>query len=263
MKKHFRIVAAVFMLPALVSAATNVWDGGGADDDLTTDDNWVSDAAPVPGSSNELQFAGSTRTTPFNDFAVGSDFGSIVFNAGAASFFIGGNGFDVFSQVLNSSTNPQSINNLKVTLGSNVTVDADAGNLSIGADVDGNGFTLSVVGAETTTLSGAISGADKIRKEGDGTLVLTASNSYSGGISIGRLFETNGGTTILMDGDAVGTGQILYERDGTVALGADALTVPNYVYVPNWGGGARVIRFDLPGYGWAQCCPDADPMRCR
>jgi hypothetical protein len=60
--------------------APRIWDGGGTDDNWKTAANWVGDVAPVAG--DRLIFAGTTRTSPFNDFADGTFFDSIVFDNG-------------------------------------------------------------------------------------------------------------------------------------------------------------------------------------
>ena len=64
------------------------WDGGGANNNWTTAANWANDIAPVAG--DVLVFAGTTRTSTVNDFAVGTVFDSIVFNSGG--FVLSGNG---------------------------------------------------------------------------------------------------------------------------------------------------------------------------
>jgi autotransporter-associated beta strand protein len=69
--------------------------------------------------------------------------------------------------------------------------------------------TIDVVGTSTTlTLSGVLSGTNSITKEGTGTLVLSAANTYSGGTAI------NTGTLRAGNNAALGTGA------ATVASGA-------------------------------------------
>src|SRR4051794_27397431 len=71
------------------SAAPVTWDGGGANDLFTTPLNWAADVTPAPLDS--LTFAGATRLTPSNNFAAGTAFGGITFDASAGAFTIGGN----------------------------------------------------------------------------------------------------------------------------------------------------------------------------
>ena len=58
------LVAALAVAPA--GATMRVWDGGGADDNLSTAANWEGDEAPVSGDI--LVFRGNVRTTPVNDY---------------------------------------------------------------------------------------------------------------------------------------------------------------------------------------------------
>ncbi|MCC6124155.1 MAG: autotransporter-associated beta strand repeat-containing protein [Pirellulales bacterium] len=75
----------LLLLPA--SAATIVWDGGGANDNIDTLQNWNPETA-VPGSADDVQFAGLVRTTPAMNVA--NTFRTVTFNAGADPFTIGG-----------------------------------------------------------------------------------------------------------------------------------------------------------------------------
>lgn len=68
---------------SLVSAATVTWDGGGADDNFSTDANWSGDTAPL--ANDDLVFpanAGAT-TTLVND--LGLSFNDVTVNGGAGS----------------------------------------------------------------------------------------------------------------------------------------------------------------------------------
>ena len=60
-----------------------------------------------------------------------------------------------------------------------------SGNISLTA-VDGSAATLSVGGNnQSTTYSGVLAGLGSLAKAGTGTLVLSASNTYSGGTTVG------------------------------------------------------------------------------
>jgi hypothetical protein len=60
--------------------AVFTWDGGGANANWTTADNWIGDVAPSAG--DDLVFAGSTQTSTQNDFAAGTSFNSITLSSG-------------------------------------------------------------------------------------------------------------------------------------------------------------------------------------
>ncbi len=77
-----------------VFAATKVWTGGGADDNMSTPANWADGAAPASG--DVLLFMGERRTSPVNDFdPAATSFKGIVFSndcaACSAAFTISGN----------------------------------------------------------------------------------------------------------------------------------------------------------------------------
>src|SRR5688572_20887947 len=103
------------LVGAHVLAAEQSWDGGGANDNWTTPANWLSDAAPAP--LDLLTFSGTTRLTPSNDFAAGTSFGGIGFDASAGTFTLGGNAISLvqLGHIVNNSANAQTIN-LPVTL---------------------------------------------------------------------------------------------------------------------------------------------------
>ena len=80
-----------------------------------------------------------------------------------------------------------------------------------------------MAGSNPLTLTGTISGAGALTKNGASTLILTADNSYAGGTTIaaGTLQVGNGGTT-----GSVGTGPVLddsalvFDRSGIVTVPA-------------------------------------------
>src|SRR5688572_14859259 len=118
-RKTLALVASIAAVGSLVGAnalgAERSWDGGGANDNWTTPDNWLGESAPVP--LDLLTFSGTTRLTPSNDFATGTSFGGINFDATAGAFTLGGNAVTLAANagVLNASSNLQTIN-LPLTL---------------------------------------------------------------------------------------------------------------------------------------------------
>jgi fibronectin-binding autotransporter adhesin len=112
-----------------------------------------------------------------------------------------------------------------------------AGILQIG----NGGATGSVVGnianngslvfdrSDSVTFNGVISGAGSLTESGGGTLILTASNSYSGGTSI------NGGTIVVAADNALGTG-IANVNDLSILRINPGVTVTNFVQINNTGG---------------------------
>jgi autotransporter-associated beta strand protein len=81
--------------------------------------------------------------------------------------------------------------------------------------------TIQVDAAQVYSVSGTISGFGALNKTGSGELVLTASNNYSGGVSI------NGGTLQLGNAGALGTGPLAV-NSGVLDLKGFSVTVPSF-----------------------------------
>src|SRR5438309_1617155 len=82
------IVAAI-LAPLAAHATTFTWDGGGADNNLSTSANWNPDGAPGSDLVNtNLIFAGSVRLFPNVSAAFSTN--SVTFNNTAGAFTIGG-----------------------------------------------------------------------------------------------------------------------------------------------------------------------------
>ncbi|WP_443969467.1 autotransporter-associated beta strand repeat-containing protein [Sphingobium sp. CR28] len=74
--------------------------------------------------------------------------------------------------------------------------------------------------ATTFTLSGMISGPGSLTKSGDGRLILTTDNSYSGGTTIaaGQLQLGNGGTGGWITGDVLNNGSLVFNRSDNIGF---------------------------------------------
>ncbi|MEP7453366.1 autotransporter-associated beta strand repeat-containing protein [Phyllobacterium sp. SB3] len=87
-----------------------------------------------------------------------------------------------------------------------------------------NGGGIDVAAANNSfTVSQALSGTGAFGKEGAGTLVLTGTNSYSGGttISDGILQIGNGGTSGSVVGNIANNSQLAFNRSNTLTFGGD------------------------------------------
>ncbi|UPG96623.1 autotransporter-associated beta strand repeat-containing protein [Luteibacter aegosomatissinici] len=91
---------------------------------------------------------------------------------------------------------------------------ASARGVSLGA----GGGTFDTLG--DLSLAGTISGAGSLAKAGNGALILTAENNYTGGTVLGSgvLQLGNGGTTGSVAGDIVDNGTLVFNRSNTLTL---------------------------------------------
>ena len=189
---------------ALDPAVTGrVWDGGGADNDWSTDANWSPDAEPLNNGTAALHFAGSARLAPRVDAPW--NIASLTFGNSAGAFAISGPGTITVGAggVTNGDADPQAIN-APLALGANASFTAAAGDLSIG-NVALAGRTLTITGAAETILGGA-SGTGVIAKTGAGELTIAGSLG-SGGVSLQiSAGTTNIATSQTLAALAIGTG---------------------------------------------------------
>ncbi len=99
-------------------------------------------------------------------------------------------------------------------------------------------------------IAGVISGSGSLGKLGTGELTLSGTNTYTGGTRIGDALSGTprlGGPIVVTNNSSVGTGQIVFERGGSLNVAADGLTFSNSILVPNWGSGVRTIALDEAG----------------
>ena len=127
------------------------------------------------------------------------------------------------SPVTNLANNAQS-------WGNDITFNGSGSlNLGTGAVTLGGNRNLTIT-ANTLTVGGTISGAFTLAKAGSGTLALTASNAYTGGLTI------NAGTVVMANPNAMGTNGITFS--GTVNATLDMATAgSDYTNVVNAGSG--------------------------
>ncbi len=142
----------------LLSVAT--WTGQGVNNNWATAANWSGGVAPQAG--DDLCFAGSLRTSTQNNLTAGLSFHSIEFQSN--NFSLAGN---------------------SITLSSGITVDQGVTGSSISLAGIGLQGAVNVNAVNTSmTISGSISGSGSLTKTGNGTLILTNADTYSGGTTI-------------------------------------------------------------------------------
>lgn len=216
------VLAGQGSVPPDAITATFIWDGGGADNNITTPQNWVGDA--LPAANSDIIWAGTTRLNVNVD--IGGPARTWTYDNTAGAFVISGAAFTLSNGLTNNSTATQTINN-DITLTLAQTWSAASGNLIFGGNISNGGFLLTINGSSNTSASGIWSGTGGLAKSGTGTLTLSGANSYTGAttVSAGVLnirHATGLGTTAA--GTTVTSGAAL-QLQGGIAVGNETLTL--------------------------------------
>ncbi len=155
----------------------------------TTGSNWQVSSPPQSGYL--LRFGPGNNLINDNDFSPGTQFNGITFSSSASAYTLTGNSIQLGGPILNQSGDNQ-------TLGLPMSLVAGGGAFD--------------AGAEKITVSGDIDGNRPLSLH-NGTLLLSGSNSYTGGTTVG------GGTLELASPAALPSeGMINVGRSGTVSL---------------------------------------------
>jgi autotransporter-associated beta strand protein len=174
----------------------------------------------VPQSPAILTFKSSADTVITNDLT-NLTVSRIQFDADASQYTIGGNSMALNNDLVNNSTQLQTITT-PIVLNTQLSVSTNTANL---------------------TLSGVISGTGSLRKTGTGILTVSGTNTYSGGTVItgsingwppsnGIEVSSNGtGTPSNPTSGPLGTGKITFNGGGLWAVGND-VTIYNDVEAP-------------------------------
>lgn len=160
----FRLAAAV-ALTLSARAANITWVGNTSVN--WADPNWSGTNNP-PIANDILIFgaAGTAGAILNNNLAANLQFNGITFNAGASAFTFNGNGITLGGNLLNNSTNLQTIN-LPIVMTTLRTVQT-------------------VTGGGNITLGGVLAGAGGYAAAGVGTVTITGTNTFTGVQDIGN-----------------------------------------------------------------------------
>src|SRR6478609_7022264 len=111
--RPYRILSGtiVLILTARVFAATDTWDGGGGNDNISTNNNWADNTAPLSDLSNtDLIFAGNVRLAP--NFSSAFSAHSVTFNNTAGIFTLGGQALTIGTGgIVNNDADTQTFSN--------------------------------------------------------------------------------------------------------------------------------------------------------
>jgi fibronectin-binding autotransporter adhesin len=114
--------------------------------------------------------------------------------------------------------------------------------------LNANGGTFAVAPTTTLTMTSAIGGAGALTKADIGTLVLTGTNTYSGGTTItsGTLQLGAGGTTGSIVGNVADNGTLAFDRNDIVTFGG---AISGGGAVTQIGFGTTILTADNPYTG--------------
>jgi autotransporter-associated beta strand protein len=173
------------------------WNGGSATDSLWSDAaNW--NGTTVFGGT-QLGFTGNARLNNTNDILADTSFGDLIFSAGAGAFVLNGNPIIPAGNVVNFSSNPQTVN-LGLDFNANFTMDGGPGGLIVGG-----GLTNTTASTTRTTLSGLGTLTNllaSVDPNGTNTIAMTSStanwtlvdNAASAQLTIPWAFDIRAGT---------------------------------------------------------------------
>lgn len=212
------LAAVAAVMPA--SAYALDWDGGGADNNWSTANNWNPNGTPPTDDPGTIyNFLGAVRTTPNVDqnwatTAVGFGANGFTLNAspGVLLTLYGTSN----ARVLFTSANFTSVVNVPVKFAVATSGSGFASTINRALDVSTNALM---------TVNGAIdSNGGSVVKSGAGTLVLTNANTFAPGTYFG--FNANPGTTRLGNTTSLGNATIVHDN-GVFSVAGGAATSGN------------------------------------
>ena len=181
MKLIFLFVYGLLLLLAVTPARaiTDTWDGGGADNNLSTNLNWVDNTSPASDLAlTDLIFAAAVRLTPNVSTVFSTN--SVTFNNTAGAFSIGGSTLNVGAGgITNNDTDTQTFSTTINLVGTaTTTFSATSGALSFGT-VGLGANTLNFAATTGTSSLTALTGSGTLNKSGAGTLSFGAAGAVT------------------------------------------------------------------------------------
>ncbi len=229
------LLSAAAAIPAISPANEVTWTGGaGGSWDWSQGANWAGGVAPEINNNSIIHFAGNGTPTggnTWNNLGWWNSFHQIIFDAGAASFnlqgdtpFISPNG-STPGAIINNSSNTQSINFWAMALRAGTVINAASGDLTFGSTLNpvwldpssfGSAITVTGGSGRAIVFNGVIANGSGnsgvIIKEGEATLKLAGSNTYSGGLL------ATAGVVEVQNNNGLGTGTTRVDSGAWVSL---------------------------------------------
>jgi autotransporter-associated beta strand protein len=169
--------------------------------------NWVEET--IPTNPSILTFKNTSDSLLTNDLT-GLQISRMLFDTSASSYTINGNSFELKTDLVNSSSYTQTINN-PITINNQVNISA----------------------VSTINLTNAVSGTGSLVKNGGGTLHMSGNNTYSGNTILNgtvAIASIGTGTSGLPTSGPLGNGKIIL-NGGTLHSGDSTGTIYNDIEV--------------------------------
>jgi len=208
------LLLCLLLVPQGAWATSATWSGV-TDFSYNTLTNWAGPPPSIPGT-------GTGETASFTDTGTGG-VGISSPTANPVSFLFSNSNGNNYTITVAAGSLVQGLADVTTTdIGDVMFAAGDTSSYTLAAGV----HTFTMGAGQTTTITGAVSGAGSLSKAGAGSLVLSGANSYSGGTNL-----NNGALGIGIDSVVEG------ERIISGALGTGTLTVATgKLYVPYYGG---------------------------
>jgi len=211
--------------------ATRTWNGDGASDDWSDDDNWEENVAPVAG--DDLIFANETRLTPNNDLTPDTSFASLSIAVSSDSFNVGGNRIRLAGPIDTADGSPQTFS-LDIILDTQVVITADTGRILLTGDLSGTGG-LDMEGGDDIHLGGnnTYSGPTNIndsRVECDSVGACSPNSAFVFANAASAILDLNSNNNTIgsLSGGGGTGGNIVLGTTGVLSIGDDDTDPPPY-----------------------------------
>ena len=176
------------------------WNAGTGN--WTTTSNWEDDFAPINGLAVEYAGPLGTNGTSTNDDLELANISGLTFTSGAnGSFTVAGGALEIGDGgIVNNSTFTQTVG-LNLALGANQTFAANTANLVVSGNITGS-YSLIKEGNQTLVLAGTntYTGGTTVKS---GTVVVSGNNTSGGGYVVGATTGDNG--TLQLTGGSIST----------------------------------------------------------
>jgi autotransporter-associated beta strand protein len=157
--------ADLAILQAHLGQSLVTWNGGGSDNHWSSAANWSVGRTPQY-SGDKLVFSGATQSTALNDLPADTALNALIFKFDAGPFTLQGNRISLANDVINQSSNNQ-------TIGLDIRISSD----KLTFDTGSAGIRVEGSISESAPRTG-------LAKIGTGTLTLAQANSISGTVEV-------------------------------------------------------------------------------